>query len=852
MARWRVVAAVAAVALGVDALHGVAWASSTIDTVAGTGVAGAAGDGGPATSAQLSAPAGVAVDAAGDFFVADYGNHRVRKVDASGVITTVAGTGVAGSKGDGGPATSARLDTPTDVVVDGTGNVFIADFGNHKVRKVSPSGTISTVAGTGVAGSSGDGGQATAAKLTSPAGLDLDPAGSLLIADYGANRVRKVDASGVITTVAGTGVAGATGATGDGGPAVGAALNAPGDVVGHAGSVYVADSHSNRVRKVDSSGVITTVAGTGVAGYSGDGGPAASAQLNDPVGIAVDAGGNLFVAELGSSVIRKVDPSGTITSVAGTGVAGYSGDTGSADAAQLAMPSRVNLSTGGDFFVSDLGNHRIRKVSSLGSPAAVPGAPTSVVADAGDGEATVSWSAPLSDGGSALTGYTVTSSAGGTVVVSGVATSTTVGGLTNGVAHTFTVAATNAVGTGPTSAASAAVTPSPGPPVVPGAPSGVNATAGDGDATVSWSPPSSDGGSAVTGYTVVSSGGQQVSVAGSSTVATVPGLVNGVAYTFTVTATNAAGTGPSSVPSSAVTPQPAPVVPDAPGGVGASAGDGAATVTWSAPPSDGGSAVTGYTVASSDGRTSAVSALATSATVGGLMNGVAYTFTVAATNAVGTGPASAPSVAVTPHGLAAGVTSTAGTRSASTPDVAVADAPSPPPPTTTTTVGPSIAPAPAPPTTVVVAAPMVSTTTTIPTTTTAAAAVRNKVASTPSVAPRVAARVSPTTTVVPPDAATAAAPAQPTAKAGADMDAHAESRSMRVRPGPLTGAAKLQRLAIVTAKGSAFPLSLALVVVLFLLVQDRIDRRDPKLALAPVYSAPLLDFGASPSGGAGT
>ena len=294
------------------------------------------------------------------------------------------------------------------------------------------------------------------------------------------------------------------------------------------------------------------------------------------------------------------------------------------------------------------------------APATVPGAPTSVSATAGNASATVTWSPPASNGGSAITGYTITSSGGGTATAGAAATSATVTGLTNGTSYTFTVSATNAVGTGPASAASNAVTPL----AVPSAPTGVTAARGNASATVSWTAPASNGGSAITSYTVRSNAGQVVTVDGSTLSTTVTGLTNGTAYTFTVTATNSAGDSPASAPSSAVTPA---TVPGAPTSVSATAGNASATVTWAAPASNGGSAVTGYTITSSGGGTTSASASATSATVTGLTNGTTYTFTVTATNAVGTGPASAASNAVTPLAVPdapTGVTAVRGNASA--------------------------------------------------------------------------------------------------------------------------------------------------------------------------------------------
>jgi sugar lactone lactonase YvrE len=288
--------------------------NGVITTVAGlvTGghiSTGYSGDGGLATSAQLNGPGGVALDAVGDIFIADSVNSRIRKVDTNGIITTVAGNGTVGFLGDGGAATNAELASPLDVAVDSAGNLYIADYWNSVVRKVGTNGTISTVAGlvtNGVVawGYSGDGGAATNAQLDAPSSLAMDAAGNLLIADSGNNRIRMVGTNGLITTVAGNG---GGGYSGDGDYATNSSLSAPAGVAaGVSGDLFISDNGNNRIRRVDSNGIISTVAGSGNTGFSGDGGSATNADLNSAVGVAVDANGNLFIADGGNNRIRRV------------------------------------------------------------------------------------------------------------------------------------------------------------------------------------------------------------------------------------------------------------------------------------------------------------------------------------------------------------------------------------------------------------------------------------------------------------------------------------------------------------------------------------------------------------------
>ncbi len=339
----------------------------TISTVAGIYPIG---DGGPATSALLYSPSGVAVDSAGNLYIADTDNHRVRKVTPDGVITTVAGDGAAGFRADGVPAASARLSGPRAVAVDGAGNLYIADRGNDRIRRVTPAGIISTVAGGGgPRGFGGDGGPATRAQLNLPENVAVDAAGNLYIADTGNHRVRKVSPDGVITTVVGTGTAGFNS---DGGLGPQTQLNGPNDVAVDAfGNLYVADRNNHRVRRVTPAGIVSTYAGNGTAGSAGDNGPATLAQLNFPDGVALDADGNLYIPVVG--FIRKVSPAGIITTVAGMATEGFSGDGGSARSAQFDNPVDGAVDAAGNLYIADNRNHRIRKISADGVVTTVAG-----------------------------------------------------------------------------------------------------------------------------------------------------------------------------------------------------------------------------------------------------------------------------------------------------------------------------------------------------------------------------------------------------------------------------------------------------------------------------------------------
>lgn len=382
-----------------------------ISTYAGTGIAGYSGDGGPASSARMNYPVGITMDAAGNLIFADSANNRVRKIDVFGKISTIAGNGTAGYSGDRGPATLASLNTPWGVTYDSAGNLYISDSFNNVVRKVDTTGTITTYAGNhGTQGYCGDGGPATQACLNGPRGLVTDTHSNFYVADALNYRIRQVNSAGTISTVAGNGQ---NGFAGDGGPATHARIGRPKGLALTGGILYIANGGNARVRSVTlSTGIISTFVGstpgydgenhvpsatrfftpggvvslsssamlvtdqlnarlrqlsggvvkTIAGGFIGDGSPATSAALVSPQGIAFDNAGNLFVAEFAGNRIRKVETTGTISTVAGTGVSGYTGDGGLATSAQLHAPQAVIIDGGNNIFISDQTNNVIRKV----------------------------------------------------------------------------------------------------------------------------------------------------------------------------------------------------------------------------------------------------------------------------------------------------------------------------------------------------------------------------------------------------------------------------------------------------------------------------------------------------------
>jgi uncharacterized protein (TIGR03437 family) len=366
----------------------------TITTVAGSGTPALSGDGGSAAGATLSKPAGVVTDSAGNVYVADSSNGRVRKISPQGIITTVVGGGAA--LGDGGPATGALLVKPQGLALDAAGNLYIADPGDYRVRKVDPQGIITTLAGNGTSVGSGtcnvDGQPAIAASI-SPTSVAVDGAGVLYMTCTNSSRgsdpcyyssafdaVLKVDRRGIISKVAGGGRQ-----LGDGGPATSACVAPKAVVADGTGSLYIADTDQHRIRRVNPAGVISTMAGTGTAGSSGDGGQATNAALNGPAGLWLDGFGSLYIADKGNHRIRKVNASGVVTSVAGTGTAGFTGDGGSPLTAGLNGPQSVTVDTTGNIYIADTGNDRIRAILSRAPTYTASPQRLTFTADAGSG-----------------------------------------------------------------------------------------------------------------------------------------------------------------------------------------------------------------------------------------------------------------------------------------------------------------------------------------------------------------------------------------------------------------------------------------------------------------------------------
>ncbi|MCC7261268.1 MAG: tandem-95 repeat protein [Candidatus Latescibacteria bacterium] len=351
------------VALGVLLAAGMAGAQ-TISTIAGTGTAGSTGDTGAPTSALLNFPGGVSGDSLGVLYIADTGNHKIRRINATrDSITLLAGGLSAGSSGDGGAPTSALLNSPGAVFATAAGVLYIADTGNHKIRRINAArDSIVTLAGTGTAGATGDSGAAASAKLNSPGGVVVTSAGVIYVADTGNHKIRRINAArDSIVTLAGTGTAGFSG---DEGAARSAQLSSPsGLCLDPSGNLYVADTGNHRIRRITPAGIISTVAGTGSPGFSGDGDLPTNAQLSFPKAVAIDSAGALYISDYFNHRLRRVNPNGNITTLAGDGSFGYGGDNGASSLAKLANPAGLFLDRSGYLYIADSANHRLRRLA---------------------------------------------------------------------------------------------------------------------------------------------------------------------------------------------------------------------------------------------------------------------------------------------------------------------------------------------------------------------------------------------------------------------------------------------------------------------------------------------------------
>jgi sugar lactone lactonase YvrE len=338
---------------------------NVITTIAGDGITQYIGDGTPATIFSLAHPEGIYVDNVLNVYVADNYNQRIRKITPGGTISTLLGNGTTGYTGDGGPASAATMNKPNGIVLDTAGNMFITEWYNSVVRRVDAvTGIITTVAGNGTSGYGGDGSSATSAQLGTPGGACLDRDNNIYIPDYANHRIRKVSAAtGIITTIAGTGT---NGYSGDGGPATAATLSYPVSICRDLwGNILWAEYGNNVVRKLNlTTGTISTIAGTGVNGYSGDNGPATAAKLGQPNGVFADGAGVIYISEDGNNVIRAVNTAGIIKTIVGTGAYAYTGDGGPAKAATIYNPYGVFVDVIGNLYIADAGNSVIRKVTN--------------------------------------------------------------------------------------------------------------------------------------------------------------------------------------------------------------------------------------------------------------------------------------------------------------------------------------------------------------------------------------------------------------------------------------------------------------------------------------------------------
>ena len=676
------VAAFAAGSLLAQSTYNPAYAFSTL---AGSSSLGSTN--GTGSAARFYKPTGVAVDSAGIVYVADSVNNTIRKITAGGVVTTLAGK--AGSKGSvNGTGSAARFYKPTGVAVDSAGNVYVADTSNQTIRKITSGGVVTTLAGTaGIQGSTD--GTGSTARCYLPNGVAVDSAGTVYVADSSNNIIRKITSLGVVTTLAGT--AGSKGST-DGTGSVARFYQPKGVAVDAAGNVYVADTSNQTIRKITSVGLVTTLAG--MAGKVGSAnGTGSAARFNNPTGVAVDTAGRVYVADSSNNMIRSgsLPTSPTLTSPTSTSLtattATLGGNVTSAGGSSITargvvyavttansnprlvgtgVTTLAGTGTTGVFTVSGTGlapgtaySYAAYATNSFGTGYTNVGTFNTLSSDAtlsglvlSSGTlaptfflGTTNYTAGVTYGTTSLTVTPTVAQANATVAVNG---STVVSGNASGSiglsvgVNTITSVVTAQDGTTRqiyTVTVTRAAT-------VPGAPTAVTAIAGNTQATVSFTAPANNGGATITGYTVTSSPGN-FTATGAASPLTVTGLTNGTAYTFTVVATNSVGAGAASSPSTAVTPVTPATVPGAPTDVTAIAGNTQATVSFTAPANNGGATITGYTVTSSPGNFTATGA-ASPLTVTGLTNGTAYTFTVVATNSVGAGAGTSTTNATVP------------------------------------------------------------------------------------------------------------------------------------------------------------------------------------------------------------
>ena len=355
-------------------MFGINLNSQNIYTYAGNGVAGFLGDSAAALSAQINSPDGIAIDASGNLYITEYNNHRIRKVSNTGIITTIAGTGVAGYYGDGGIATDARLFNPCGIAIDANGNIYFADESNARIRKIDVNGFITTITGNGVIGYSGDGGFAINTTLNAPKGVAIDYNGNLYFTDSGNNRIRKVTfypTFNIISRIAGNGT---TGFYGDGGLADTAVINNPTAISCYNFNVYFSDNGNHRIRKINSNGsfgIISTIAGNGNPGFSGDGAFSAFAEINSPWGITFDNTGAMYFSDMGNHRIRRVAYNGQITTIAGNSTNAFSGDGGAAVLAELEKPRQIAVDAFRNVYFADFQSQRVRVICNNNCPSTV-------------------------------------------------------------------------------------------------------------------------------------------------------------------------------------------------------------------------------------------------------------------------------------------------------------------------------------------------------------------------------------------------------------------------------------------------------------------------------------------------